>query len=107
MRSPRGRRRLAGARATGSAPPTSTSTGASSLWPGARGWPPRQSCSLAEMRPVFHRMADPTLFLLPYLEQNAEIAGLLEREPATAARRLASYLVAARDQLVAALAATH
>jgi DNA-binding GntR family transcriptional regulator len=58
---------------------------------------------LAEMRLFFQRMGEPAPFHRPYLDENAAIAGLLERGRGDeAADRLATYLRAAQRQLVEA-----
>lgn len=57
---------------------------------------------LAEMRLFFHQMGDPERFHAPYLEENAVITGHLRAgRRDDAARRMAAYLKAAEEQLVA------
>lgn len=57
---------------------------------------------LAEMRLFFHQMGDPERFHAPYLEENAMITGHLRAgRRADAARRMAAYLRAVEEQLVA------
>ncbi|MBG6059626.1 DNA-binding GntR family transcriptional regulator [Cryobacterium sp. MP_M5] len=61
---------------------------------------------LAEMRLVFHSMAENALFHAPYVEENARIVSLLaEGRQSDAATVLADYLVRAEAQLLAAVAA--
>ena len=61
---------------------------------------------LAEMRLFFQRMGAPEPFHRPYLDENAAIATLLERDAgAEAADRLRTYLRAAEHQLVEAITA--
>ena len=58
---------------------------------------------LAELRLVFHGMADPRRFHEPYLARNREILHRLEAgDPAGAARLLTAYLDDAEQQIVAA-----
>jgi DNA-binding GntR family transcriptional regulator len=58
---------------------------------------------LAELRLVFHVMADPRRFHEPYLARNREILGWLEKgDGLTAERLLSSYLDDAERQLVEA-----
>jgi DNA-binding GntR family transcriptional regulator len=58
---------------------------------------------LAELRLVFHRMADPRRFHEPYLARNREILHRLEAgDPAGAAGLLMAYLDDAEQQIVAA-----
>lgn len=60
---------------------------------------------LAELRLVFHVMADPRRFHEPYLDRNREIVGLLmKNDRAKAAAVLAAYLDDAERQLVDAYA---
>lgn len=59
---------------------------------------------LAELRLVFHVMADPQRFHEPYLERNGEILRLLEAgDVGPAAEALARYLDDAEEQLIAAM----
>lgn len=61
---------------------------------------------LAELRLVFHAMADPRSFHEPYLARNRELLALLEQGDGSGAERLLGrYLMDARSQLVAAHAA--
>lgn len=61
---------------------------------------------LAEMRLVFHSMAENALFHAPYVEENARIVSLLaEGRQSDAATVLADYLLRAEAQLLAAVAA--
>ena len=61
---------------------------------------------LAEMRLVFHSMAENALFHAPYVDENARIVSLLaEGRQSDAATVLADYLVRAEAQLLAAVAA--
>ncbi|HKN96316.1 MAG TPA: GntR family transcriptional regulator [Pseudonocardiaceae bacterium] len=61
---------------------------------------------LAELRLVFHVMADPRRFHEPYLTRNREIAGLLvQAEFAAATTALRRYLDDAEQQLVQAYSA--
>jgi DNA-binding GntR family transcriptional regulator len=58
---------------------------------------------LAELRLVFHVMADPRRFYEPYLARNREILALLQADDrAGATRMLADYLADAERQLVTA-----
>jgi DNA-binding GntR family transcriptional regulator len=58
---------------------------------------------LAELRLVFHVMADPKRFHEPYLTRNREIVGrLAEGDRETATAMLATYLDDAERQLVEA-----
>jgi hypothetical protein len=60
---------------------------------------------LAEMRLVFHRMAEVRAFHEPYLDLNDRIAGLLEAgEREAAALAVEEYLGTAERQILAALA---
>ena len=59
---------------------------------------------LAELRLVFHAMADPHAFHAPYLPQNEHLLGLLEsRNFAAAEEFLLRYLDTAEGQLLASL----
>ena len=59
---------------------------------------------LAELRLVFHVMADPQRFHEPYIERNAEILRLLEAgATAASVEALAGYLDDAEEQLLAAM----
>ena len=61
---------------------------------------------LAELRLVFHVMADPRRFYEPYLARNREILTRIQSgDAATADRMLADYLADAENQLVDAYAA--
>jgi DNA-binding GntR family transcriptional regulator len=61
---------------------------------------------LAELRLVFHVMADPRRFYEPYLARNGEILARIQAGDASAAdRMLADYLADAEHQLVDAYAA--
>ena len=61
---------------------------------------------LAEMRLVFHSMAENALFHAPYVDENDRIVSLLaEGRQSDAATVLADYLVRAEAQLLAAVAA--
>lgn len=61
---------------------------------------------LAELRLVFHVMADPRRFYEPYLARNREILARIQAADASAAdRMLADYLADAEHQLVDAYAA--
>jgi DNA-binding GntR family transcriptional regulator len=56
---------------------------------------------LAELRLVFHVMADPRRFYEPYLASNREILGRIENGDGPGAERLlAAYLDSAQEQLV-------
>ena len=56
---------------------------------------------LAELRLVFHTMADPRRFHEPYVGRNAEIATLIEQgRPEAAATALSTYLDDAEHQLL-------
>ncbi len=58
---------------------------------------------LAEMRLVFHTMADPRRFHEPYLERNKEILAAIEAgDGARAERLLLTYLDDSEDQIVTA-----
>ncbi|MGH9106750.1 MAG: GntR family transcriptional regulator [Acidimicrobiales bacterium] len=60
---------------------------------------------LAELRLVFHVMADPERFHAPYLKRNGEIAALLgQGDGAAAVRELRVYLDDAEEQLLGAYA---
>jgi hypothetical protein len=61
---------------------------------------------LAELRLVFHVMADPQRFHEPYIERNAEVLRLLEAGDVPAAvKALARYLDDAEEQLIASMRA--